>query len=389
MANTLKPVAFLPWLELHEEVKVGKVVFWPYEKMKDRNLPTEHPPETLDKYAGAFRTHNDEPAPVTCVSYKTDSPPDERLTRAESREFLRAQHILFAAAYVGAIKQPYLYDFVPTCPSAEHFTLYHFPRKPEDRIKGHFGTDLAVGIIDGFRIKPPDHLHRYAFRLLDPLLLALSRTIMLPQKRSVSVWRTLEWFFYSQTTHGHFTEESRLIMLCMAIDALIPNCKGCQDFVKHVGQTTHSLKLPNRWKRKYKLNHRIITVPCSVLEAWASDFYETRNALVHYTPGENTSVIWRRMRLGRKLSGFPHDILAKYAWFECLWNELDQIGAIPPQPADRTGKPGFAKGRIDRAFRWHMDWQWSLDSMREWWRDFLTGRILPPHWEWNPRPPAE
>lgn len=381
MKTKLKPIAFLPWLELHREVTIGRVVFWPYEKMKDRNLPAEHPPETLDKYAAAFRTFNDDPSPVTCVSYKTDAPQEQLLTKAESLEFLRAQHILFAAAYVGALEKPNLSDFNRTRPSAEHFILFPFPYRSEDREDGSFILQyprrLTFGIIDGLRLQPPYHLHHYTFRSFDPLLVALSHALRLPQNKSFRIWRALEWFFYSQTTQEHFTEESRLVLLCMAIEALIegPGDVNRRRFVSHVGDVTRSLGLSNRrWKRKLNPKAKTRTLPSTILEAWAYDFYESRNALVHPSSGKNASVVWRRMRFGGKLSGYMHDFLAAYVWFECLWDAICGLSLVPPKPT----KDASMAEKLNCA-KWYMAWQLPLDHMREWWSDFLNGKILPPN----------
>lgn len=374
MRRELWPVAILPWLELRDKVSVGKVVFWPYHKMKDEMLPVSYPGEALDKYAAVFRRSSKDPAPVSVLSYPGQS--DVPLSRAQAREVQRARYALFASVFMWGLREPELADVYSMLPSAEHFTMCPLPG-PAGVDRGfwvqHYPRRLIAGTIgEAYEVRAPEHLHSmtYGVTVFEPLRHALEAA--LGRKESERVWRSVEWFFYANTSHEHFTEEARLVMLCMAIEAALEaKTRGRWEFVGGVAEATKHLKLPRGWHRVV-LNEKGKSKPLlwSPLQRWAWDFYEARSGLVHSGKRRGYVPAWCGKR-----PNVSHWFIGSYVWFECLWKALCDAGIVPPRPLEGGTSNSEILASAKAYGRWVFAWHAGTGDMRKWWRSFLTGRL--------------
>lgn len=360
----MTPIALLPWLSLQSEIRMGRVLFWPYEQNKHNLLPDQGLLHQLDKYAAVFRLSDGQPAPVTCVSYRRIRTGSYNIT--ESRELVSARHALFASAYIQGIENPLSENLGWYLPSADHFAAIPLPPK-EGIVKGVFGIEHprlhSIGMVDNFRVSMPDHIHMWKPRFFEPLLTACS-VCLSPrhQARSEYVRRALEWFFCSHSTHDMFSDESRLVLLCMAIEAAIGSAEGRKEFSEKVRQATAMTGLPRRlhWIKEIKKR-----VTCNRLDVWAWDFYEARNAFVH-PKGRRPSLVWRRFGVVA-----PHDFIAAYVWLECLWKTLEDLSIVPPEPRCQ----GTQLAQMKPCWAWYHKWRGPLDRLREPWREYLSGKI--------------
>lgn len=363
MAKQLIPIAFLPWLDIHEKVSIGKVVFWPYDRMKASMLPSEYPVEQLDKYAHGYRTTNKKRANVACLSYPLAL--DRKLTRRQTLEVQVARYALFACSFLGGISDPDAPNVGWSIPSAEHFAIRPIPRL-SGVMKNTYYMEYPrlhiVGSVGNRAVDQPEHLHDCGHRFFEPFRKAIDLAI---RKRHCPsrpyMWRSLEWFFHAQTSQEHFTEEARLVVLCMAIEAAICEAKNRKDFIGKIAKVVSPLRLP----RRYAYEPEGSRIQANVLEKWASDYYQLRNRLVHSKAPEDMSVVWR---VGKRR--FMHHYIASYVWFECLWWTIQEAGILPSPPNDGGAHD---KQSIRRYARWHSAWRWDIDHLRERWAQLLTG----------------
>lgn len=372
MPDQLVPIAFLPWLNFSKDIRVGRTVFWPYDKMKASMLPSEYPVEQLDKYAHGFRTKNKEIAKVACLSYPMV--PNEKLTPKQVSEVQIARYALFACNFISGISDPDDPNLGMRMPSAEHFAIHYLPTL-SGIIKNQYYVEYPrmhiMGSASNLQICEPEHLHNCYHSFFEPLRKVIDIAI---QRRSFPsrpyVWRSLEWFFHAHTSQEHFTEEARLVILCMAIEAALQEVQGRRDFVQKIGTATAHLRLPKRSRcLKYtnpKGEDGLERGHFNAIEVWASDFYELRKRLVHAKADKSIQIVWKA---GRR--PIMHFHLASYVWFECLWDALQRSGFVPkppPEAGDLTLKRARELGR------WLGTWEMPVSNVRDEWRKLLNGK---------------
>jgi hypothetical protein len=328
-------------------------------------LPEEYPVEQLDKYAHAYRTQNKERAKVTCLSYPALL--DQKLSREETREVLIARFALFACNFLAGIIEPDHPNAAMYIPSAEHFTMRYVPLLKGVK-KGTFRAEFprlhVMGSVSDKAISnQPEHLHTCFHAFFNPLRRAIDLLLKKPDDRIAPyVWRSLEWFFHAHSSQEHLTEEVRVVLLCMAIEAALCEVSKRDDFARKVSTAVSVLRLP----KYYYCERNGKQIRGSILEKWASEFYLLRNSLVHAKAKKDTPVVWRG---GRRR--FMHCYLASYVWFECLWHTMGQAGVIPRPPKDT--RPATLHSTIKYG-KWFWAWKSELDGLRERWRELLTGR---------------
>ena len=370
MPNNLIPVAIMPWLKLDNSVKLGDVVFWPYYKLKNEYLAESDMLESLDKYAAAFKLDdNNKPAQITCVSYTKRG--KTLLTNNETTRIHNAINALFAAAYINGIKCPDLYNLGFYLPATDHFTIFPLPNDKgiaKGDIVIHYPRLHVIGKIESFSIKCPPYIYNdYCPRFFSPLVDALDIGLRKSNKKMAKIWRSLEWFLYAQDAQPNFSEETRLATLCFAIDAALGETNGSRDFIKKVSNAITDQKLPKRYKRYFYSKKVKKSLQCNILQKWASDFYDLRNHIVHAKADEKRSLVWNGMN-----HKVLHSFIANYVWFECLWKALCDSEVIPPAPQEDACGEYYFKHYM----KWYCKWSSPVRSLRNWWYDFLTNKII-------------
>ena len=284
-------LAFMPWVLLGEPVTIGPVVFFDY--------PGETTPVTLsaadrahlDRLKALYRTWPAQDEVPSIVIAAIDASAALRpLTEPERALVRRAGHALAFACLAHGYHAPFA-----GC-SADNFLLFHQNFDGSPGIAVQTGRKL-MGFSDAHLLRfvcapwTPSELvpTRPNDDFVAPLVELIGRDDDANLRR---LWLALESFFHALTDNEMSKGLWQLVHLNIAFEALL-NFRDRKQFVSRVGRlcapycrrTERVALFADQGDRDY-----------SLVQIWASDFYEIRNALVHGKPDAALPLFWRDVR---------------------------------------------------------------------------------------------
>src|SRR5258706_2081612 len=95
-------VNFLPWLTVYQEITIGKVTFWNYQRESDRRVTDPSIKTRLDRHFESYRTLNGSTVPITVCAFDGKTFYDE-FNNEESIYLLRAVSALAFSSSIPVI----------------------------------------------------------------------------------------------------------------------------------------------------------------------------------------------------------------------------------------------------------------------------------------------
>lgn len=314
-------LAFMPWIKLGDPVSIGPVTFFDY--------PAEDVPVALDtadrarldELKALYRTWpaQDEISTMVVAAFDASAPlrplaDDERLL------VRRTGHALAFACLAHGYHAPFA-----GC-SSDNFLLYHQNFDGSSGMAVQTGRKL-IGFSDAklmrFVCPPwtPSELvpARPDKDFVKPLSAVITREDDPALRR---LWLALESFFYALTDSEMSKGLWQLVHLTIAFEALL-NFRSRREFVQRVGR----LCAPycERTERATLFDE---PGDYTLVQMWASDYYEIRNALVHGKPDANLPLRWR--------GGPTHAEIAVRVFRMCV---RERLAGYVPGPEALGGQP--------------------------------------------------
>ena len=313
----------MPWVRLGDPVTIGAVVFFDYPGETIPIALTAADRTLLDRLKALYRTwpEQDEVPSIVVAAIDT-SAPLRPITDEERALVNRAGYALAFACLAHGYHAPFA-----GC-SADNFLLFHqnFDGSPGMAVQtGRKLMAFSDADLIRFVCAPWTPSELVPTRPDKDFITPLSELIERDDEATLRrLWLALESFFYALTNSEMSKGLWQLVHLNIAFEALL-NFSNRNEFVKRVGRlcepycrlTERVTLFQDEGERDY-----------SLVQIWASEFYEIRNALVHGKPDATLPRFWRDLR--------SHSEIAVRVFRTCV---RERLAEYVPGPEWLGGQP--------------------------------------------------
>lgn len=315
-------VSFLPWAGLKDEIKIGSVIFWPFE-MKDEKIKNSEIKEHLAKYFKSYVDHKGKPVDtITIASYgNIDFQPLDKDKRSELRSAVNILIFTTIAPQVKVVLCANNRSIGP--PSSEIFQLITQNFRPmDDNIAVQAGSLLSGGWKIGEITFSKPWAMGGAFGTPDKELLNGFNKVFdtFPSNSNVreKIFRSLEWFRLSHVESDEVSIVSKVIMMATAFEIFLqfPQQGKRKYFVEYMENNIASEK----FKKDYRKSKGERSFQLSLAGCWAWDFYELRSRIVHGDSILKDDLIYK--------DWITHLIVADLVFLEAVKRKLYRYGCI-------------------------------------------------------------
>ncbi|OIO01809.1 hypothetical protein COY52_00540 [Candidatus Desantisbacteria bacterium CG_4_10_14_0_8_um_filter_48_22] len=283
-------INFLPYAPVKEDIKIGKVLLWPFYKKKDEYIPDDtiktHLEIIFKQYicTETLKSLNE----ITIISLD-DKIDFKELNPNEMEEVRSATSILSFCSIVNR-------DFSNPV-SSDNFQIFLQRFKPgDDKIAPSHGSWIRHNVIN---LKIQDAKFITPFHICIPpfgidynekILRGLEKVLMNRSKQEEArTLRALEWFNYANINIDGFNYFTRIILMSIAFEILLGGYQGKFEFMEKVkglmcetNEYTVEREIPDKDGKQVK--------ECHTDKEWfAYDFYNLRNKIVHGNKLEETN----------------------------------------------------------------------------------------------------
>ncbi len=322
LMNTYLQVSFLPWIQTKRSLCIGPIRFWPYCAEAEQRIKAQEIRDHLTRYFRSFVDHQGRPVgSITVCSY---SDADFRcLEDFEYRELRRAVDVMIFATIAPQVKTTVCANNRSMGPpSADIYELVTQNFQPgSDHVAVHAGTVKSGGWRIGEIIFPKPWATGGTLGTPDEELAKGFDKCFSPEF-SVDIrerlFRSLEWFRMAHIEGGQVSELSKVVMMATGFEILLqfPRKGKRQHFMDYMKKKVTS----DKFIKDTRITDKGDKLNLSLVEWWASDFYELRNRIVHGDQVPESDLIYR--------DWITHLIVADLVFLECVKRELFEYKCI-------------------------------------------------------------
>ena len=306
-------VCFMPWAGLKDEVRIGSVVFWPWQKEK---VAEKAVAEHLDLYFTSYVNKHGNPVD-TIVLCSIDSHDNFVDNEERINEIRTGVDALIFSMIAPGVKCAVCANnkYMPPA-TADRFQLAIQKFRPGDKfitVQSGFTTDGGWQIGE-LKFHEP-WCKGGPFCSPDKSLIAgLDKLYYLgsgPEART-RILRSLEWFRLAHTEVDEVSPLSKIVMMCTAFEILLdlPDRDQTRCFAEQVDQCLRVKEsfLDKRVDGKGQEHEASLAAWC----AW--DFYKLRSSIVHGDDVSCEQLLYK--------DWFTHLVVADVVFWQCLVLEL-------------------------------------------------------------------
>lgn len=307
-------VSFLPWVSFAESVKIGRITFWPYYHERDARMNDADVRNHLNRYFDRYVDHRGQPAHTVTIAMVEDRGFQE-LEEVELDEMREAVHCLAFATIAPRIRAAVCAkdrDNGPPSADAFEFLTQNFIPGIEELVV-QAGSLTNAGLrIDEITFAKPWALGGPAWQLSRHLVESLNNSLASGAHGvRERIFRALEWFLMARLESSPLSRNAKLVLMTTAFEILLqlPVDAKKWPLVEAIEKVFGSDEL-NVCTRRTRKGVKKVTMA----GAWAYDFYELRNKIVH------GAVVQPEELLDQ--SGWSHNVVAAVVFLECIEHEI-------------------------------------------------------------------
>jgi Apea-like HEPN len=317
-------VAFLPWLEVREEIAIGPFKFWPFrkcasDKIKDQNIE-KHLEQVFATYVQPRPAPDQkgQTVPVHEITVVTGDAYD--LSTSLATELLNQARNALAFACIDACGE---WNWC----TSDNFELIQLRFFPGTSDIGYQGGEIARIRSFGWQLgevlfQIPIYVNNHYMAKCDAdLMAALSLAVSnANETETQTVLRALDYFVQACKNSGDVTREMRIVLMALGFEIILDLCDHTprQDFRPKIHRFCGDSSEPTR---PYEIvddrdGHIIATEQLTHKQIWAEEFYKLRNRIVHGRQLSKDDFVFR---------GQSHFKIATLFFRICVRKRLEEI----------------------------------------------------------------
>ena len=285
-ANQIQ-VTFLPWLEIHDEIRIGPVTFWPFEKMKKAKIQNPQIADFLTDYF--FTCYKDyDGTSLRDITVCSHGAVDfKELGDAEVKDVRNALNALIFISISGNLASGLrggLFDR-----GAEHadgFQVFGQNLDMSQRKIGVSRTNITIfpESFDSISFLMPFEAVGAKASVDDDLAAGFGHVLEPARDDGLTrrIVLILEWFRMAHTQMGATSPEAELVMLATALEIALDIGRATKkkELIAHRLQRHVADKAVSDFIVEQRYLGPGLETPSRVA-CWGYDFYELRNRIVH------------------------------------------------------------------------------------------------------------
>lgn len=314
-------ISFLPWAGLKEEIKIGLIIFWPFDSQGSKNrIQNQQMLNHLTKYFRCYIDHQGKPVDtITICSHGSIN--FQTLTTEEYSDLRSAVDILIFSTIAPQTKNAMCANNRSMGPpSVEVFQLITQNFNPEDDyIAVRAGSVLSGGWKIGEISFPKPWSTGGSFGTPDrELIEGFNKVFDSTFSRDIRerLFRSLEWFRLAHVENDEVSPLSKIVMMTTAFEILLqfPREGKRRYFVDYMEKNIAS----DTFNKGSRTTDKGKTFQLSLAGCWAWDFYDLRSHIVH---GDHVNPDQLKYETSHR-DWLTHLIVADLVFWECIKREL-------------------------------------------------------------------
>lgn len=276
-------ITFLPWISFRKEYRIGPILFWPYDLMKNHKIIDKEVIIHLDKYFEQFIDY--EGKKVDTITICTFNDNFLKILDPTEEEILNwAINSLIFSTLVPQIKGKILNRNCPlSIPNSDIFNKFisnFFPGDNTMPILFEGRQDGGWEIGDLYFQRP--WTTSYSYGEPNEELVGIFDKFMhdLKNKDSKRVLQCLEWFKYAHRSNLNVSPFSKLLMMAIVYEIYF-NLQESHRKRNNFRKKLNDLFEDGEIKKEVRKEGENKEVELNLAGWWANDFYKLRNSIVH------------------------------------------------------------------------------------------------------------
>lgn len=311
-------VSFLPWTGLKNEIRIGPILFWPFNSNTQDKIQDQ---EILNHLTNYFHCYVDyKGQPVDTVIICSHGNIDFRCLTDEEYTYLRSavDILIFCTIALQTKNAVCANNRSMGPPSAEMFQLISL-NPGDDHIDVRAGNALHGGWKIGEISFPKPWPTGGSFGTPDTELIEGFSKVFDPTFSNGirdRLFRSLEWFRLAHVENDEVSSLSKVVMMSTAFEILLQfpkKNKKIEYFIDYIEKNIASDNFKKGYLRKAEDG---TTRNLTLAARWARDFYNLRSNIVHGDHVEQEQLLYRDVDL------LTHLIVADLVFWECIKREL-------------------------------------------------------------------
>jgi hypothetical protein len=276
-------ITFLPWISFNKVYKIGPILFWPYDLMKNHKITDKEVIIHLDKYFEQFINY--EGKKVNTITICTFNDDYLKILNSTEIEMLNwAINSLIFSTLVPQIKNKILHQnyqlSIPNSDIFNKFTSNFFPGDNTMPIlfEGRLDRGWKIGELCFQR----PWTTSYSYGEPNEELVGIFNKFMhdFKNKDSKRLLQCIEWFKYAHRSNLNVSPFSKLLMMAIVYEIFF-NLQDSYGKKNKFRKKLNDLFEDEEIKKEVRKEGENKEVELNLAGWWANDFYKLRNSIVH------------------------------------------------------------------------------------------------------------